>query len=225
MLLLAIPVSTANTVYQVSLITLLIGAAVVLISAITLIWSGSIRENDLSSRLTNLQTTSAQATDEVARAHADVIDLKQQLASATHAAAEAQKEAMEAKLQNAKPVATSGRQITAENCGLFINYVRTVLKGKIILEANSSDAEAINYARQMADMLKSAGYDLDERFGSPTLLGQPPVGVQMRIRSMDEQPPYAGTLQSGLEFIGIGTSGSLDDTAADVVIVYVGTKP
>ena len=37
--------------------------------------------------------------------------------------------------------------------------------------------------------------------------------------------PYAGTLQRGLEFIGIETSGSLDDTAADVVIIFVGTKP
>jgi hypothetical protein len=119
----------------------------------------------------------------------------------------------------------SGREITPENVGLFINFVKTVSKGRIVIEAIASNSEATHFARQIAAMLKSAGYDVEENYGSPTLLGPPPVGVGMIIRSMDEQPPYAGSLQRGLEFIGIATTGSLDTTAGDSVMIFVGSKP
>ncbi len=225
MLFLALPVSTANTVYHASFLALVIGAVVVLVSAVTLLWSGSVRENDLSSRLASLESTRAQADAQVTQAQADLATAKEQVVVANAAKDRAEKEVETAKQSSAKPVAVvAGRQVTAENCGLFINFVRTVRKGKIILQANSSDAEATSFARQLSDMFKSAGYDVDENFASPTLLGPPPVGVQMKIRSMDEQPPYAGSLQQGLEFIGIDTSGALDDGAADSVIIYVGSK-
>jgi hypothetical protein len=93
------------------------------------------------------------------------------------------------------------------------------------VEAISTDAEAATFAHQVSDMLNGAGYTVAENFGSKVLLGNPPTGVEMRIRSMDDQPVYAGALQKGLEFIGIPTSGNLDNSAADSVIIFIGTKP
>ena len=147
----------------------------VLISALTLLWSGLHPGKTIwSSRLANLETTNAQANDEVAKAHADLIDARQQLTVANGATAKAEKEAARCQAR---------RQACRRNLGpanhrrelwpVHQFCPRTVLKGKIILETNSSDAEAVSFARQMADMLKSAGYDIDENFGSPDAPGQP----------------------------------------------------
>jgi hypothetical protein len=219
-----IPVSTANIVYHVSFVALLVGAALVLLSATALVWSNSIRESDAARRLANLETTSAQANAEVLQARAEVVDANRHLAQANTAAAAAEKEAAQARESDKSVAVVVGREITAENCGLFINFVKTVSKGRVVVEAILSDPEALHFARQISAMLTSAGYDVGENFGSPTLLGQAPVGVEMKIRSMDEQPVYAGSLQKGLEFIGIDTSGSLDTTAGESVVIFVGAK-
>jgi hypothetical protein len=221
MSLLTIPASTAEAVYHVSLIVLLAGIGLVFLAAIAVFWSGSIRDRALTERLANLDHTRAQADAEVLKAKAEVIEANRRAAAAT-----ADKEAAEIRLANDKPMApVSGREITAENCGLFINYVSSVAKGRVVVEAISSNPEATHFAGQLSAMLKSAGYDVKENYGSPTLLGAAPVGVQMKIRSMEEQPVYAGALQKGLEFIGIDTSGSLDTTAGDSVMIFVGSKP
>jgi hypothetical protein len=51
MLLFNLSASSANVVYHVSLIALFIGTALALVSAVTLLWSGSIRERALAERL------------------------------------------------------------------------------------------------------------------------------------------------------------------------------
>ena len=219
-------VAMANTVYHVSLIILLVGAGLVLVSAIALIWSNAIRERDTTARLAGLGEVNAQAHAEVVKAEAEVAAAHQEVIAATTATANVVKEIDELKLPGASAKSVvAGRQITLENCGLFINFVKTVSKGRVVIQAISTNAEATQFAKQISDMLGSAGYDVTENFGSTTLLGDQPVGVQMKIRSMEEQPVYAGSLQRGLEFIGIDTAGALDASAADAVILFIGSKP
>jgi hypothetical protein len=226
MSLLTVSASTADAVYHASLIILLAGTGLVFLSALALLWSGSVRDRDRMQRLAILETTGAQANAGFLKAKAEVAEANRQTAQAHAIAAAAENEVSQAKLANDQsPESTSGRQITAENCGLFINYVTNVAKGRVVLEAISSNREATHFAGQISAMLKSAGYEVQENYGSPTLLGLAPVGVQMKIRSMEDQPVYAGSLQKGLEFIGIDTSGSLDSTAGDSVMIFVGTKP
>ena len=220
----------ADLVYNLSFITLLIATVVVLLSAGALVWSSGVREKDVEDRIAQVKAADTRAADDAAKkAQADLAEATHLLAQANANAAAAQKEAAEAKAQNAKaPVtasSTSGRQITLDNRELFIDFVKTVSKGHVVVEAISTDAEAVTFAHQVADMLNGAGYEVAENIGSKVLLGAPPTGVEMRIRSMDEQPVYAGALQKGLEFIGIPTSGNLDSTAADSVIIFIGTKP
>jgi hypothetical protein len=217
--------SSANVIYQVSLIALFIGTALALVSAVTLLWSGSIRERHMAERLAELEAAHSRETADISQARAQLAGANRQWARANAAAIAAEKEVIETRQDATVRAAAFGREITPENVGLFINFVKTVSKGRIIIEAIASNSESTHFARQIAAMLKSAGYDVEENYGSPTLLGTPPVGVEMKIRSMDEQPPYAGSLQRGLEFIGIETTGSLDTTAGDSVMIFVGTKP
>jgi len=217
--------STANFVYQISLIVLLLGTGLVLISAIALIWSTSIRERETTEQLASVDGIRARADAEVAEAKAEVAAANKQVVEAKAAAATAEKELANAQQAGGAKPAIAGRQVTVENCGLFINFVKTVSKGRVEVQAISSNPEATQFAKQICDMLKSAGYDAVENFGSTTLLGEQPVGVQMKIRSMDDQPMYAGALQRGLEFVGIATSGALDVAAGDSVIIFVGSKP
>ena len=227
MALFSIPASTANLIYNISFVSLVVGAALVLISATALVWSSSIRERDASERLALVETADARAAATTAKkAEADLTEATRLLAQANANAAAAEKEAAAAKLQTQKEQApTSGRVISMDNRELFIDFVKTVGKGRVVTEAISSDPEAVSFTHQVSDMLTGAGYTVVENIGSHVLLGNPPVGVEMRIRSMEEQPPYAGSLQKGLEFIGIPTSGSLDSTAGDSVIIFIGTKP
>ncbi len=223
--LLTATVSTANTVYQVSLIVLLVGAALVVVSAIAMIASNSIRERELNDRLASLADAAAKAKAEVQKANAEVATAHQQVIAAQTAEVKLEKEISDMKGGGALKPVLAGRQVTVENCGLFINFVKTAPKGRVVVEAISSNEEASQFAKQISDMVKSAGYDVTENFGSATLLGDQPVGVQMKIRSMEEQPAYAGSLQRGLEFIGINTTGALDASAGDEVVLYIGSKP
>ena len=228
--LLSIPVSTANAIYYVSFITLLIGALVVLLSVATLAWSNSIRERDAAERLAQDESNDARTAQEAAKkAQADLAEATKLLAQADANAAAAQKEAAEAKAKlqegTAGAPAPGGREITLDNRELFIDFVKTVPKGRVVVEAISSDVDAVAFAHEVSDMLTGAGYTVVENFGSRVLLGAPPTGVEMRIRTMEDQPVYAGALQKGLEFIGIPTSGNLDNSAGDSVIIFVGTKP
>ena len=219
-------VATANLVYQVSLIVLLVGAGLVLASAIALIWSNTIRERDTNARLAGTGDINAQAHAEVLKAEAEVAAARKEVIAANTAAANVEKEIADVKQPgNSAKGVLAGRQLTVENCGLFINFVKTVSKGRVVIQAISTNTEATQFAKQISDMLGSAGYDVTENFGSTSLLGDQPVGVQMKIRSMAEQPVYAGSLQRGLEFIGIDTSGALDASAADAVILFIGSKP
>ena len=226
MSLFALPVSTANLIYNISFIALLIGAVMVLASASALIWSSQVRDQDATDRIAALASAEAQAHAAMEKAQADLAESTRQLTQANAARADAEKEAAAVKAEPSKaaqPIA--GRTITLDNRELFIDFVKTVSKGKVVVQAITSDPEASRYAHQVADMLQGAGYGVVENYGSAVLLGNAPVGVEMRIQSMEAQPLYAGSLQKGLEFVGIPTSGALDPAAADAVIIFIGSKP
>ena len=63
-------------------------------------------------------------------------------------------------------------------------------------------------------MLTDAGYLVVPKDGPTIPIQNTTLGVHIRIRSMSHQPAYAGSLQKGLEYIGIDTAGELDDANA-----------
>jgi hypothetical protein len=119
----------------------------------------------------------------------------------------------------------SYREVTPMARDQFKTFVKSFTKGRVFIDCVTSSPEAAYYAGEISDLLKDAGYIVEQKSTSPSTSDYAPSGVQMKIKSLAEQPVYAGTLQRGLEYIGINTTGELDDAAEDSVLIYVGTKP
>jgi hypothetical protein len=225
-----VPLSTANSIYNVSVVVLIGGIALVFISSISVIWSGVIRERYASARISHNEAVAAQAGAALQKALDDAAGVEKQLAQAREAAA-ASAAAAAATLEQEKAQTqtqaqpSSWRQITPENRSLFKTFVKNFAKGRIFVDAEPSDPEAINYARQLSDLLTESGYPVVQKNNLPEPAGGFPSGVHVRIKSMDAQPSYAGALQKGLEYIDIDTSGELDDAAEDSVLILIGSKP
>jgi hypothetical protein len=209
----------ANAVYNFSLIVLILGIVLVVFSAGALVWSGTIKEREASQKLANDEIAIAQSKAALELAKADLAETNKRLA-------ESEKEGSEAKFEETKlKSAASWREITPEQRDLFAAFVKDFPKGKVLIDTVVANPEAANYARQMSDMLKGVGYTVVEKYSTADAAGPPPVGIQMKIKSMDEQPVYAGSLQKALEYIDIDTAGSLDDRAENAVLIFVGVIP
>jgi hypothetical protein len=205
-----IPLSTANSIYTISLVILIISIVLVLVSTASMIWTGLIKERYASQKIAQDEAAAAKAKADADEAHKELVAVK----------------ATAAKLQQEKQKAMSDdRQISPEKRAKFKDYVQNFPKGKIFVGTSTTDPEALSYAKQIYDMLADAGYQVVPKSG----LLLPPetefTGVHVRIRSMADQPYYAGSLQKGLEFIDIDTAGELDDAAEDAVLILVGNKP
>jgi hypothetical protein len=212
-----IPLATANSIYNLSVVVLIAGIALVLISTASLFWSGLVKERYASEKIAQDQAAAAKAAAAMQKARADAEEAKKQLALAQAAAAKLEEE------KNKQP--PEEREISPEKREHFIEFVKDFSKGKIFISTASTDSETVNYARQISAMLTDAGYQVVPKSG----LVLPPeegfTGVHVRIRSMAEQPAYAGALQKGLEAINIDTAGELDEAAEDSVLILVGNKP
>jgi hypothetical protein len=222
-----VPLSTANSVYHVSVIVLVGGIALVLISTASLIWSGVVRERYAAQRLTQDAAALAQANSALQRAREQAADAGKLLAQARAEAATLEKEQQAAASAAATGPAQAGtRDITPEKRDLFKAFVRDFSKGRVFVGCTAeSDPEAANFARELSQMLMDAGYLVVPKLGPANPADAATTGVHIRIRSMASQPVYAGSLQKGLESIGIETAGELDDTAEDSVLILVGSKP
>jgi hypothetical protein len=178
-----------------------------------------MKERHASQRLANDEIAIAQSKAALKVAKADLAETNKRLV-------EAEKEGSEAKFEETKlKSAASWREITPEQRDLFAAFAKDFPKGKVLIDTVVANPEAANYARQLSDMLKEVGYTVVEKYSSAVPSGPPPVGIQMKIRSMAEQPVYAGSLQKALEYIDIDTAGSLDDRAENAVLIFVGVIP
>ena len=222
-----LPLSLANSIYNVSLTVLIGGAALVVFSTIGLVWSGMIKERHAADETAHIAANAAQAKASLEKTKAELAKVSKELADTKAEAATAPKAVAALAPQSAsKPrVPGSYREITPEAREQFVSFVKTFAKGKIFMDWVGANAEATDYAGQLSDLLQEAGYTVEVKSTSTTTVADAPIGVQMKIKSLYAQPPYAGTLQRGLEYIGINTTGELDDAAEDSVLIFVGNKP
>ena len=213
-----VPISTANSVYNLSVVVLAGGIALVLISMLSMLWSSVVKQ-----RYTTQQM--AQNAAAVAQANIALLKAKEDATTATHLLNEVKAAAAELAKQREQAAVPAGRQITPERRELFRLFVKDFSKGRIIVGCATTDVEAINYTKQIGDMLTNAGYIVVPLSAPSIPVQNSTQGVHIRIRSMSQQPTYAGSLQKGLEYIGVDTAGELDDAAQDAVLVLVGSKP
>ena len=211
-----VPLSTANSVYNLSVVILVGGIALVFISLLSMLWSSVVKQKYAEQRIAQNEAAVSQAREALLKAREDAAAASKLLTAAKEAAADLQK-------QREESPAFTGREISADKRDLFKLFVRDFSKGRILIACTSDNPEAENYMKQLAEMLDSAGYTVVPKTG-PTIPIPNSRGVHIRIRSMAQQPAYAGSLQKGLEYIGVDTAGELDDAAEDAVLILVGSK-
>jgi hypothetical protein len=222
-----VPLSLANSIYNLSITVLIGGTALVFFSALGVIWSGIVKERHAEEKPANINPVTSQANIALEKAKAELADAKQQLALANAATVSAQKEAADSRkeMERLKTLG-SWRVITPDAREQFKTFTKTFAKGTVFLDSVRTNPEAADYAGQISDLLKDAGYTVVEKSTSTMVRPEDaPLGVQMKIKNLAAQPAYAGTLQRGLEYIGIVTTGELDDAAEDSVLIFVGNKP
>jgi hypothetical protein len=119
---------------------------------------------------------------------------------------------------------TPPRSITAAQRAKFIDLLEFSPKGPVRVNVMSGvDAETTAYARQIHEMVASAGYEAGDAIGVKAG-GQIPEGVFMVVGHTKH--PFAGAMQQAFSMIGINATGLIDDSIpGDEVRVEVGQKP
>lgn len=215
-----VPLSTANSVYNLSVVVLVGGIALVMISMLSMVWSTVVKERYSAQRIAQNEAAVAQANLALQKAREDAMAASKLLTEAQATAAQLEKE----REQSPATPTPAGRSVSPERRELFKLFVKDFSKGRVLIGCTQSDPEAVNYMKQLSEMLSAAGYTVVPKNGAMIPIQNSTLGVHVRIRSMGQQPSYAGSLQKGLEYIGIETAGELDDAAEDAVLILVGSR-
>jgi hypothetical protein len=120
------------------------------------------------------------------------------------------------------------RIITPEQRRQFNEFLSRLDKGKILLKCIVNDKEASAFALSLRDMLKGAGFEVNEEM--PGFIPVTPMsGIELKIKDKSSPPPHSGNLQKALEAIGIHAPASgepaNDSLSNDTVALYVAGKP
>ena len=100
-------------------------------------------------------------------------------------------------------------------------------KGSVNVSCLNTDKESCDFATEIAELLKSAGWSVTGPSGvlSFSAAGGPPVGLTISVRE-NTLPPRATILKNALEKIGFSVLGEFRlETPKDEVHLLVGAKP
>jgi hypothetical protein len=118
------------------------------------------------------------------------------------------------------------RAIIPEQRKQFANFLAPARKGRVRITVTAGNNEAFDFATQVRDMVREAGYTTPDLMDSFQLFGPPPIGIVIRVKSETEQAPFAGDMQRAFNAIGIDAPGDKDASLdADTVLLQIGTKP
>jgi hypothetical protein len=91
---------------------------------------------------------------------------------------------------------------------------------------SSVGSEPAAFARVLADLIEEAGWPLTDEDAGGTTVGEPPVGLLVRIAERGEIPERAGVLQDALNRANLGArverQASIREGAVELM---VGLKP
>lgn len=219
-----------NTVFHVASAVLLgltfaVGAAAVFTDQIirkrheTRIASAQRDAAEANQKAAEAGEGTARALAETGAANERVVKVELEAAQQRERAARAEKDLLELQ-ERIKP-----RRISADQRERLIAALRNLPKGPVIVTCVLGDGEAIAFANQIVDSLKSAGWPVD---GVNQVVYTPnnPVGFFVRVRSAANAPPYAGALQQAFNSVEIRLDGQQVPTLSEgVVEIVVGNKP
>lgn len=180
--------------------------------------------------LTEAKTELSKQQERAAGADARVAGLEQDAANATTEMAKQQARAATAErslLELQQKI--KWRTLTAKQKQEFIALTKDIPKGLLGVTAMDGDPESIAFARQLTAMFKEAGWDPD--FGSVTLMGATPVGLDLTVPSKAPVGPdsplyHAAMLEKALETIGFPTNTDENPgLKVGQAVLIVGHKP
>jgi hypothetical protein len=123
---------------------------------------------------------------------------------------------------------TQPRTITPDQRKSLIDRLTPCPKGKVFVEASFLDAEAMAYAGQITEVLKSSGFDVTGPASLPdrnAIIGESQTGIHLVIKDPQHAPKYAGYIQSAFNNSGIllyGSVGGDSDFPTNKVEIAVG---
>jgi hypothetical protein len=213
--------ATSDMLFGWSNVTLIIGAALVLIGTIGVIWTGGIRQRYADERISENEAKTAQAVSDASKANVRTaeFEVKTKEAQLNLERERVARLKLEAKL---KP-----RGINQEDRQKLLIELRHAPNGCVFVVPKVFDEEAEDYAAQIASALKDAGYTIEQWKGArPFSFGR--SGAFIWVKDISKPPPHAAAIQHAFKEIGVtldeyGDANIVLDN--DVIIVGVGAKP
>jgi hypothetical protein len=119
------------------------------------------------------------------------------------------------------------RSLTQDEVTKFRNSVLNIRKGSIIVVSNGGDAEAANFAWQVAQMLAGSGFEVRSNIAGVLDLSSFNFGVSIDVDNPASPPDFAWALAKALTDSGIAINPGLVGKNFDggEVSVFVGAKP
>ena len=116
------------------------------------------------------------------------------------------------------------RSITQEQRAAFLAATAKQPKGAVTVIPVMGNAEAEQYARQLADLLRAGGYGVEA--GGMLPMDNTPVGLGLTVRRGETYPHHADALQTALTKVGIPVGRGFNGLQSPNVLgLVVGTKP
>ncbi|MBV8859054.1 MAG: hypothetical protein JOZ02_19135 [Acidobacteria bacterium] len=114
------------------------------------------------------------------------------------------------------------RVITPEKRARMLAILKQDSKGTTTISFAVNDKEAFNFAKQLAEVLAEAGWNVT--LGNPSVESTPVGGIGIFVRNA--QTPGAGALQQALGEIGYPASGHINHELPEGYVgVFVSLKP
>ena len=105
----------------------------------------------------------------------------------------------------------------------FIAFLKEYRRGPIEIRFSATDVEARNFAMEIDNALKEAGWE--SRLNDHVILVPQPVGLIFWMHSVDSIPDHAGSLQQAFKTLDIPTKVETSDTVEKgALVLVVGSK-
>ena len=200
-----ISLDTANQFYAWGWRASIAGAIITAVAVFFLMWGTRVRDHDFESQMSRLNLSAAESNERAAKLEKEAQELKFELA----------------KLQP--------RNITPGQHAMIVSFLQNTDKGPVVVIWKQFDEEAENFAKQIMDVLKDAGFDVKEDHG-PMTFGRAGTWIVVRdLQKLQTTPSYAGAIQAAfnstlhIDFNGAQRKDPFPDLGE--VVIAIGARP
>jgi hypothetical protein len=179
-----------------------------------------------------------ESSTRIAEADAKAADANRIAAETRERAAKLEREAAQARLELEKvKLKQLPRRVSPEDTAKLKDMLNSSAKGKVVVGAEVTDAEATALARQLKSILADAGFEILSV--TPQILALNARGIYMFLKDKSNAPPHAAGIQAAVSAIGFSMpadvappgmqrfapSDSPSQLTSEIVVIWVGQKP